>query len=138
MWGVCQVPRNQNGLESSLPASEAGKRRYRFYEWSESKKCLDKEYQPDGPSTQRKKCNGVLLFETSRGGLMKSRWGSLWGYLAALCVLLFSSPDALGQAVKATLLGTVTDSSGSVVAGAKANATEMNTGGRHGTSTTGR
>src|ERR1700687_2417474 len=128
MWGVCQVPRNQNGLESSLPASEAGKRRYRFYEWSESKKCLDNEYQPDGPSTQHKKCNGVLLFETSRGGLMKSRWGSLWVYLAALCVLLFSSPSALGQAVNATLLGTVTDSSAGAVANVKVTITETNTG----------
>src|SRR5258708_4458634 len=74
------------------------------------------------------KCNGVLLFETPRGGLMKSRWGSLWVYLAALCVLLFSSPSALGQAVNATLLGTVTDSSAAAVANVKVTITETNTG----------
>src|SRR6267378_1806597 len=133
--GSLPSPTYSNGLESSLPASEAGKRRYRFYEFSESKKCLDKEYQPDGPSTQRKKCNDVLLFETSRGGPMKSGWGSLWGYLAALGVLLFSSPGVLGQAVNATLLGTVTDASGAVVAGAKVNATEIKTGVSHSTTT---
>src|SRR5882672_663012 len=74
------------------------------------------------------KCNGVLLFETPRGGLMKSKWGSLWVYLAALCVLLFSSPSALGQAVNATLLGTVTDSSAAAVANVKVTITETNTG----------
>jgi len=66
---------------------------------------------------------------------MKSGWGSLWGYLAALCVLLFSSPCVLGQAVNATLLGTVTDASGAVVAGAKVNATEIKTGVSHSTTT---
>ena len=59
---------------------------------------------------------------------MKSRWGSLWVYLAALCVLLFSSPSALGQAVNATLLGTVTDSSAAAVANVKVTITETNTG----------
>jgi len=34
----------------------------------------------------------------------------------------------MGQAVNATLLGTVTDTSGAVVAGAKVTATEMKTG----------
>src|SRR6266566_7565445 len=48
--------------------------------------------------------------------------------LAALCVLLFSSSSALGQAVNATLLGTVTDASGAVVAGARVTTTEMKTG----------
>ena len=59
---------------------------------------------------------------------MKSGWGSLWGYLAALGVLLFSSPGALGQAVNATLLGTVTDSSAGAVANVKVTITETNTG----------
>jgi len=45
-----------------------------------------------------------------------------------LCVLLFSSSSALGQAVNATLLGTVTDASGAVVAGARVTTTEMKTG----------
>jgi len=43
-------------------------------------------------------------------------------------VLLFSSSSALGQAVNATLLGTVTDASGAVVAGARVTTTEMKTG----------
>jgi len=59
---------------------------------------------------------------------MKSGWGSLWSCLAALCVLLFSSPAALGQAVNATLLGTVTDSSAGAVANVKVTITETNTG----------
>ena len=59
---------------------------------------------------------------------MKSGWSGLRGCLAALCVLLFSSSSALGQAVNATLLGTVTDASGAVVAGARVTTTEMKTG----------
>jgi hypothetical protein len=43
-------------------------------------------------------------------------------------VLLFSSPSALGQAVNATLLGTVTDSSAAAVANVKVTITETNTG----------
>jgi hypothetical protein len=41
---------------------------------------------------------------------------------------LFFALSAFGQAVNATLLGTVTDSSGGVVAGAKVTITEVNTG----------
>ena len=59
---------------------------------------------------------------------MKSGRSGLRGCLAALCVLLFSSSSALGQAVNATLLGTVTDASGAVVAGARVTTTEMKTG----------
>jgi len=47
---------------------------------------------------------------------MKSRWGAYGVIWQRCCVLLFSSPSALGQAVNATLLGTVTDSSGAAVA----------------------
>ena len=43
-------------------------------------------------------------------------------------ILLGFSPPVVGQAVNATLLGTVTDSSGAVVAGANVNITEMNMG----------
>src|SRR5713226_10199937 len=43
-------------------------------------------------------------------------------------ILLGFSAQAMGQAVNATLLGTVTDSSGAAVAGAKVTATEMKTG----------
>jgi hypothetical protein len=48
--------------------------------------------------------------------------------LAAVLVLTFISSAMLGQAVNATLLGTVTDSTGAVVAGAKVKVTEMRTG----------
>jgi hypothetical protein len=44
--------------------------------------------------------------------------------LAAALVLTFVSSTMLGQAVNATLLGTVTDSSGAVVIGAKVRVTE--------------
>src|SRR5260370_32443665 len=43
-------------------------------------------------------------------------------------LLLAFSPPAMGQAVNATLLGTVTDTTGAVVAGAKVSAKEMKTG----------
>ena len=48
--------------------------------------------------------------------------------IVALCALLWSSaPRVAGQAVNATLLGTVTDSSGAAVANAKITITETNT-----------
>jgi hypothetical protein len=48
--------------------------------------------------------------------------------LTTALVLTFVSSTVLGQAVNATLLGTVTDSSGAVVIGAKVKVTEMRTG----------
>src|SRR5438132_7728539 len=55
----------------------------------------------------------------------------LWQVGAAVLLgallLGFSSP-AMGQAVNATLLGTITDTTGAVVAEAKVTATEMKTG----------
>jgi hypothetical protein len=59
-------------------------------------------------------------------GLVKLWRLSMAGLLGAT-LLGFSAP-AMGQAVNATLLGTVTDTSGAVVAGAKVTATEMKTG----------
>src|SRR6267378_1304161 len=58
-------------------------------------------------------------------GLLK-RWHL--GTAVLLAALLMFSPRAVGQAVNATLLGTVTDESGAVVAGAKITITEMKTG----------
>src|SRR6266436_5050967 len=58
-------------------------------------------------------------------GLLK-RWHL--GTAVLLAALLIFSPRAVGQAVNATLLGTVTDESGAVVAGAKITITEMKTG----------
>ena len=52
--------------------------------------------------------------------------------LALLCLLSFSfALSSYGQAVNATLLGTVTDSSGAAIANAKVTATEGNTGITH-------
>ena len=48
-------------------------------------------------------------------------------YILVLLILSFS-PSLFGQAVTATLLGTITDSSGATVAGAKVTATEVTTG----------
>jgi hypothetical protein len=53
--------------------------------------------------------------------------GLALGSLIALCVLA-SSSALLGQAVNATLLGTVQDASGATIAGAKVSATETSTG----------
>ena len=54
--------------------------------------------------------------------------------LAVLILVTFSAP-AKGQAVNATLLGTVTDSSGAAVANAKVTITETNTGISHSSQT---
>src|SRR5580704_5151713 len=58
-------------------------------------------------------------------GLLKLRLLSMAVLLAT--VLLWSSTPVAGQAVNATLLGTVTDSSGAPVSGAKMTITETNT-----------
>src|ERR1700724_2193383 len=49
----------------------------------------------------------------------------------ALCALLALSVYSFGQAVNATLLGTVSDASGAVVARAKVIVTDVNTGVSH-------
>jgi hypothetical protein len=56
-------------------------------------------------------------------------------FLLVGTILLGSSAAVLGQAVNATLLGTVTDSSGAAVANAKVLLTETNTGISHTTNT---
>ena len=59
-------------------------------------------------------------------------------FLAAVGVVLCLIPSLLhAQVVNATLLGTVTDSSGAVVANAKVTALEQNTGISHTTQTNG-
>src|SRR6266576_766053 len=50
---------------------------------------------------------------------------------SALCALLSLSVHSFGQAVNATLLGTISDASGAVVANAKVTITEVNTGVSH-------
>ncbi len=57
---------------------------------------------------------------------MKAK-GRMLAILATALVLMVASSDLLGQAVNATLLGTVTDSTGAVVTGAKVRLTEMRT-----------
>ena len=54
--------------------------------------------------------------------------GRAWPILATALVLMIASSTMLGQAVNATLLGTVTDFSGAVVAGAKIKIAETRTG----------
>src|ERR1700688_4076186 len=51
-----------------------------------------------------------------------------WVRFVVLGILLIFARPVMGQAVNATLLGTVTDSSGAVVASAKVTITETNTG----------
>ena len=48
--------------------------------------------------------------------------------MGAVCALLFLSQLCYGQAVTATILGTVTDSTGAVVANARVTATQTSTG----------
>ncbi len=59
---------------------------------------------------------------------MKPGLGTIVICVAAICVLVVTSPSTSAQAVNATLLGTVTDSSGAVVASAKVTITELKTG----------
>jgi hypothetical protein len=66
-------------------------------------------------------------------GLFKLRQLGMAALLGTI-LLGFSSP-IVGQAVNATLLGTVTDASGALVAGARVTATEMKTGVSRGTTT---
>src|SRR6266436_5551526 len=54
-----------------------------------------------------------------------------WSALLLIGVLLVASRPTMGQAVNATLLGMVTDSSGASVANAKVTITETNTGISH-------
>jgi len=58
-----------------------------------------------------------------------------WGAAALLVILVGFWAPAYGQTVNATLLGTVTDTSGGVVAGARITVTEMKTGVVHSAST---
>src|SRR5947207_6449790 len=62
----------------------------------------------------------------ARTALIK-RWHFSMAVLLGTMLLGYSAP-LMGQAVNATLLGTVTDASGGVVAGAKITITEMKTG----------
>lgn len=55
----------------------------------------------------------------------------------SLCVALFVTVPVFGQAVNGTLLGTLTDSSGAVVAGAQITVTEVQTGIPHTTTSNG-
>ena len=57
--------------------------------------------------------------------------GVVWAGLLVLMVLLAGASTTMGQAVNATVLGTVTDSSGGAVANAKVTITETNTGISH-------
>ena len=68
----------------------------------------------------------VTFAAPARDGLIKL-WRLSMAVLLAAIPLGFSAP-VVGQSVNATLLGTVTDSSGAVVAGAKVTTAEMNTG----------
>src|SRR5260370_31510365 len=68
----------------------------------------------------------VTLAAPARGGLIKL-WHLSLAVLLAAMPLGFSAP-VRGQAVNATLLGTVTDSSGAAVSNVKMTITETNTG----------
>src|SRR6266568_6549999 len=66
-------------------------------------------------------------FAVPAAGYLIKLWHMSMAVLLGTILLGFSAP-VKGQAVNATLLGTVTDTSGAVVAAAKVTATEMKTG----------
>ena len=69
----------------------------------------------------------TVAFAAPTGRSPIKLWHVSAAVLLAAILLGFSAP-VVGQAVNATLLGTVTDSSGAIVAGAKVMITELNTG----------
>jgi hypothetical protein len=73
--------------------------------------------------------NSQEFVRTAAARLLKL-WHLSMAVLLGIILLGFSSP-VMGQAVNATLLGTVTDSSGATVANAKVTITETNTGISH-------
>src|SRR5436309_14744027 len=66
------------------------------------------------------------LKTSARSGFVK-RWRLSTAILVGVILAAFSAA-VVGQAMNATLLGTVTDASGAVVSGAKVTITEMKTG----------
>ncbi len=72
-------------------------------------------------------------FNMNTAGLLKL-WHLSMTVLVAILLLGFSTP-VIGQAVNATLLGTVSDSSGAAVANVKVTITETNTGISHASQT---
>src|SRR6476646_9363140 len=70
----------------------------------------------------------MTLAQLEKHSRSMRRGMTAWVSLLALSILLVAARPTMGQAVNATLLGTVTDSSGAAVASAKVTITETNTG----------
>lgn len=70
----------------------------------------------------------MTLAQLEKHSRTMRRGMTAWLSLLALSILLVAARPTMGQAVNATLLGTVTDSSGAAVASAKVTITETNTG----------
>src|SRR5438445_213601 len=85
---------------------------------------LDRESESCQPSVT--KCNPISIGETEVA--MRSTWWGVAILLVTGLLLVFPSSRLQGQAVNATLLGTVTDVSGAVVPGTKVEIREVNTG----------
>jgi Carboxypeptidase regulatory-like domain len=62
-------------------------------------------------------------------GMKRSR--ACWGAAAAIVVLLASGPRGNAQATTATIVGTVTDTTGAALGGATVTATNQSTGQRY-------
>src|SRR6267378_3921985 len=90
-------------------------------------KKLIRSFSPWIQSWKRSRAMDAKKFAApAMAGLFKP-WRMGMAVLLAISPLVFS-PPVMGQAVNATLLGTVTDESGAVVAGAKITITEIKTG----------
>ncbi len=84
-------------------------------------------YFPWLPSMNNSHVLNTEEFAAPAGAVVVRLWRFSMAVLFGTVLLGFSAP-VMGQAVNATLLGTVTDTSGAVVTGAKVTATEMKTG----------
>ena len=93
--------------------------------WVQSPKCSPR-LGHHGTSTHKFKTRGGRLF-SYKGDLVKTKKQRLETFLALVALLVLVSVPALAQTFRGSINGTITDPSGSVVAGAKVTATDVAT-----------
>lgn len=62
-----------------------------------------------------------------RGGQMRKRWSQLWLLLSVVASIFLAAPILSAQANRASITGTITDSTGAVVVGVQVTATNVGT-----------
>jgi len=116
MWGVAQVLRNQMDYRAACLPRKLASEVIAFTNSANRKNVLTRNANQTTLDAQQEIQQRFIVRNAARRSY-EIRVGQLMGLSGSAGVLLFSSPGVLGQAVNATLLGTVTDASGAVVAG---------------------